>query len=375
MALIVVLSVFNGFEEVVSSLYNVFDPELKITLAEGKTFRQDELPARQIRSLPGVAKYTEVLEENALLRYHDRQYLATVKGVDSLYLEDSPLDSLLVEGDLVIQADSFNFAIPGYGIAYYLGIMIDDPDNLISVYVPDRDATPGSLQAESFRSEMIRPSGIFSVQQEFDNTYMFVPLRFVRTLLNAPGELTSVEIRLKKGADAYKMRGIIAGIAGDRFRVQDRYQQQALLYKTMKSEKWAIFFILAFILVIATFNMLGSITMLILDKRNDIQVLRSLGADRQAIRKIFFMEGMLINLTGALAGLILGTAICWLQQEYGLIKLSSGSGSFVINAYPVKMKALDFLQVFATVTVIGCIAAWVPVRQADRKLLREKPVK
>jgi len=370
-ALIIVLSVFNGFESVVKSLFSVFDPDIEITIAKGKTFHNYELNAAQIRALPGVISYTEVVEENALLHYNKQQYLATIKGVDSLYQKASPLDSLLVAGELILQDDSLDFAVPGYGIAYFLGIDMNAPDNFISVYIPKRTGSISGLPQESFSSELIRPVGIFSVQQDFDDKYMLVPLRFARRLLDYTDEVTGIEIRLAKGAEAESVQKKIATIAGPTFKIQNRFQQQEVLYKIMKSEKWAVFLILTFILIIASFNVVGSLTMLILDKQKDINILRSLGAKDVTIKQIFFLEGLLITLTGALAGLILGLLVCFVQQEFGLVKLQGG-GSFIMESYPVKLMAVDLLYVFITISIIGAAAAWLPVKRIA--VILRKPV-
>lgn len=367
-ALIIVLSVFNGFESVVVSLFSVFDPDLKITVVEGKTFHSSDIDADKIRALPGVIKYTEVVEENALLYYKKQQYLATIKGVDSLYQVNSPIsDSLLVTGEMILQDDSLDFAIPGYGIAYFLNIDMNSPDNLISVYIPKRKGSISGLPQESFYSEYIRPSAIFSVQQDFDDKYMLVPLRFARRMLDYTDEVTSIEIRLAKNADAGLLKGKIASIVGAGFKVQNRFEQQEVLYKIMKSEKWAVFLILTFILIVASFSVVGSLTMLILDKKKDIGILRGMGARDAIIKQIFFLEGLLISLTGAFAGLMIGLLVCVIQQKFGLIKLQGG-GSFIISAYPVKLIATDFLYVFITIVVIGTAAAWLPIRRIAVKL-------
>lgn len=362
-ALIIVLSVFNGFESVVKSLFSVFDPDIEITISQGKTFHSSQIDADKIKAIPGVIKYTEVVEENALLYYKKQQFLATIKGVDSLYQVRSPLnDSLLVTGDMMLQKDSLDFAIPGYGIAYFLNLDMNAPDNFISVYIPKRIGSISGLPQESFSSEFIRPVAIFSVQQDFDDKYMLVPLRFARRLLDYTDEVTGIELRLAKGADVDFVQKQVATIAGPQFRVQNRFQQQEVLYKIMKSEKWAVFLILTFILVVASFNVVGSLTMLILDKQKDIGILRSLGAGNTTIKQIFFLEGLLISLTGAFTGLLLGLLVCFLQQKFGLIKLQGG-GSFIISAYPVKMIATDFLYVFVTIGIIGTAAAWLPVKR------------
>lgn len=367
-ALIIVLSVFNGFESVVVSLFSVFDADAKITIVEGKTFHNSDINADQIRNIPGVIKYTEVVEENALLYYKKQQFLATIKGVDSLYQVNSPInDSLLVTGEMILQQDSLDFAIPGYGIAYFLNLDMNAPDNFISVYIPKRKGSITGLPQESFYSEFIRPTAIFSVQQDFDDKYMLVPLRFARRMLDYTDEVTSIEIRLARDADAGSIIGKIASIIGPEFRIQNRFEQQEILYKIMKSEKWAVFLILTFILIVASFSVIGSLTMLILDKKKDIGILRSMGAKDAIIKQIFFFEGLLISLTGAFSGLIIGLTVCVLQQKFGLIKLQGGD-SFIISAYPVKLIATDFVYVFITIVLIGTAAAWLPVRRMAVKL-------
>jgi lipoprotein-releasing system permease protein len=370
-ALIIVLSVFNGFESVVKSLFSVFDPDIEITIVQGKTFHSNQVNEDQIRSLPGVISYTEVVEENALLYYKKQQYLATIKGVDSLYQHNSPLDSLLVTGEMTLQDDSLDFAVPGYGIAYFLDIDMNAPDNFISVYIPKRKGNITGMPQESFYSELIRPIGIFSVQQDFDDKYMLVPLRFARRLLDYSDEVTSIELRLAKGADTRRIQEKIATIAGPEFRVQNRFQQQEVLYKIMKTEKWAVFLILTFILIVASFNVVGSLTMLILDKQKDIGILRSLGARDATIKQIFFLEGLLITLTGAIAGLILGLLVCILQLKFGFVKLQGG-GSFIMDSYPVQVMLTDFIYVFITIALIGIASAWLPVKRIS--VMLRKPV-
>lgn len=373
MALIIVLSVFNGFESLVESLYNTFDPDLKITANVGKTFNAPDLPKVEILRIPGVVRYTEVVEENALLRYHSKQYLATIKGVSPDFEQLGGLDSMVVEGRAILQRDSFNFAVPGYGIAYFLGIDLNIPTDLLDVYMPNRTGNLGSLSPEeSFTSEPIMVSGIFSVQQDFDSKYVIVPLRFARQLTGYTDELTSVEIGLKPGTDVDQVQSKLAELTGGKFKVKNRFQQQEVLYKIMKSEKLAIFLILSFILLIATFNVIGSLSMLILDKKKDIAVLRSLGANDRLIRSIFFTEGLLITFSGAIGGLILGFIICWLQQRFGLLKLQTGAGTFVVDAYPVKMMLGDFALVFVTVSAIGMAAAWYPVRRISQRFLDQR---
>lgn len=372
MALVIVLSVFNGFQDIVETLFNSFDPDLKITIAEGKTFSRNALDADEIKKIPGVVRYTEVVEETALLKFRGRQYLATMKGVTSEYERLSGLDTMLVDGEMILKKNGHPLTIIGFGIAYTLGIGGHDQPEPLTVYVPRRTREHFTGMSQAFNSRNIYPAGIFSIQQEFDSRYMIVPIDFARDLLEYDQEVTSVEIGLSGSSDEKKIQERVQRIAGKDFRVENRYQQQELLYRIMRSEKWAIFFILTFILIIATFNIIGSLTMLILDKKKDIAVLQSMGASNRLIKRIFLTEGLLISLSGAFLGIILGAVVCWLQQTFGFVSLQAGSGSFVIDTYPVKMEIIDFLGVFVTVFAIGIVAAMIPVRRISQRFLSEK---
>jgi len=372
MALIIVLSVFNGFQELVTSLFNSFNPDLEITAIHGKTFAPDSLTLAQLKSIPGVASLSEVIEENALMRYKDKQYIVTLKGVDPGYREMSRLDTMMTEGEFLLQSGDRNFAVLGYGVAYYLDARLNDVVTPLEVYVPSRTADPGAGLDQGFRQEVIFPSGFFSIQQDFDIKYALVPIRFMKDLLSYDREVTSLEVRFSKGSEDARIAERVKAVMGDRFRVKDRFQQEEMIYKIMKSEKWAIFLILSFILLIATFNVIGSLSMLILDKRKDIAVLKSLGASNILIRRIFMMEGMMISFAGAIVGMVLGAVICYVQQRFGIIKLGSPDSTFVVDAYPVSIRALDFLLVFITVSVISFVAAWYPVyniRKMDTSLV------
>lgn len=364
LALIVVLSVFNGFEKVVSSLFNTFNPDIKITAAKGKTFEASTIDSSSIASLKGVAHYVEVVEENALLRNGERQHISSLKGVSHNFEEVGAIDTMIVRGSMMLQRGKSDFAVMGYGVAYYLDININTLENAVSVYVPSKNSSSVFLN-RAFNAKKISPAGIFSIQQELDTKYVFVPLRFARDLIGYKDELTSVEIFLDKNADSKEIISEIENILGPDFKVQDRYQQEALLYKIMKSEKLAIYLILTFILIIATFNVIGSLSIIMIDKKQDISFLWNMGADKQMIRQIFYIEGMLISLIGAVAGLFLGFVIGWLQQTFGLIQLDT-TGSFVVQAYPVQMKLTDFLLVFSTVIVTGFLATIYPVNQIIR---------
>ena len=370
-ALIVVLSVFNGFQGLVTSLFSAFNPEIQITVAEGKTFHSLQFPADRIKKLPGVAYYIEAVEENALLKYGNKQYIATIKGVSEGYEKMNRFDTAVVKGKFMLEDKGINMAVLGYGVAYNLGINLNDFAKPVSVYIPRRESTSLVDPTKAFNNEIFYPSGLFSIQQEIDSKYVLVPLSFARTMLNYKDEVTSIEIGLRKDADKESIKEEIQKIAGNGFKVKDRFQQEALLFKIMKSEKWAVFLILSFILLIATFNVIGSVTMLILDKKSDIAVMGSMGADSMMIKKIFLYEGLMINLIGALSGLIIGFIICFLQMKYGIVSLQA-SGSFLIKAYPVKLEILDFVYVFLTVFVIAYIAAYFPAKRISRKYLYNK---
>lgn len=372
MALIIVLSVFNGFESLIISLFNSFNPDLAVTVVKGKTFDMKDFPADEIESIPGVLLMTEVVEENALLRYRDKQFIATIKGVDKNFEAMSGLDTMLIDGEFSLHRRGRPRMILGAGVAYYLNASLLDKLNPVTVYVPRREGSIGLNIERAFNSRNIFPSAVFSIQQDFDTKYAVVPIEFARELLDYDSQVTSVEIGTAPGSDVDRIKEQVSDILGENFEVKNRFEQQALLYKVMQSEKWAIFLILTFILIIATFNVIGSLTMLILDKKKDIAVLHSMGAGNRLIRRIFMFEGIMISIGGALLGLLLGGIISWLQQTYGLIGLGGGSGTFVVDAYPVKIRLLDFVVVFATVVIIGLLSAWYPVRQISKKYLRQK---
>ena len=370
MALIVILSVFNGFDSLVHSLFNSFNPDLKITIKEGKRF-SSELPSlTKLKQIDGVLYMAEVVEENALLKYGNKQYIATIKGVSSDFIYMSGIDSMIVDGDFVLQQGNNEYAIVGQGIAMKLAIGLTFVNPII-IYVPKRTASVSMNPERAFNRKYIFPSGIFAIQQDFDSKYLIVPIEFARKLLDFTSEVSSLELKLDPSSDPLAVQEDVKKIMGNDFFVKNRYEQEELLYRIMKTEKWAIFFILTFILIVASFNIIGSLTMLIIEKKKDISIFRSMGADLNHIRKIFLYEGWLISILGAFIGLIIGVLICWLQQTFGLIHLQ-GSGSFVIDSYPVKMVFPDFLMVFLTVLAIGYFAAWYPVRYITRRFLAQE---
>jgi lipoprotein-releasing system permease protein len=367
MALIVVLSVFNGLETMVRTIFNTFDPDLKITAMEGKSFVPDSSKLKLLTEINGVECYSLCIEENALLKYSDKQYIATIKGVDDNYVRVSGIDSSMWDGQFLLWSDKGRpYAIPGLGIANYLGLRINFITPL-DIYVPRRTAIADLSPENAFVRKFIFPSGIYQIEQEYDSKYVYVPLDFARDLLEYENRVSSIEVKFRTGANEQVVEKGVEKVFDGGYVVQNKFQQQELFYKVMKSERLAIFFILTLILLIASFSIIGSLTMLIIEKERDIEILKSLGADNTLIRKIFIFEGWLISIIGAVAGVILGYILCHVQQEFGLIRLRSES--LIMSAYPVVMKVKDFIVVPATVLLIGYWAAWYPVRYLTKKYL------
>lgn len=370
LAFILVLSVFNGFEGVVLSLFNAFHAEVRITPAEGKTFTLSAMQQEQIRKIPGVVHYHEVIEEIALLRYRGKQHIASLKGVEEQYGRAAGLDTLMYAGDFEVGTGEMPRGVMGAGVAFKLGIILNDIQNPVSVYMANRHAAPGDMTG-AFSVQEIFPAGVFTIQQDIDNRYVMVPLKLMRELLEYDNEVTSVELVLAPGASVRKVKDQLSRQLGDGLVIQDKFEQQALLYRIIRSEKWAIVAILSFILLLAIFNVIGSLTMLILEKKKDIAVLQTLGADNKLIRRIFLLEGVLISFFGVVAGLLIGGLLAWLQQTFGIITIGA-SETLVIDAYPVKIQWSDFLLIFVVVMGIGLLAAWLPVRRLSAKAVEYK---
>lgn len=362
LALIVVLSVFNGFEQLVVSLYNAFDPDIKIASAEGKYISLNEKAILGLKSIEGVNFIVPVIEEKALIKYKDKQFIVTMKGVDSNFTKLSRLNKFIVEGEIKFKENGIYYAIFGKGVAYNLGLPLKDLINPVMLYLPRREQGNTLNPEDAFSTTAIYPSGMFAIQQEFDVQYIISDFNLMQTLLELPRQATSLELSIDSTFRKEDVQKQIELTLGKNYVVKNRFQQHELLYKIMKSEKWAVFLILAFILIIATFNVIGSLTMLILEKKKDIAILKSLGANNRLIKNIFLIEGMLITIIGAIAGLVAGGLICYAQQTFGFVSLGS-EGSFVVDAYPVQMQFTDFLYVFFTVLLIGFTAAFIPARQ------------
>jgi lipoprotein-releasing system permease protein len=366
MALVIVLSVFNGFDKVIKSLINSFDPDLKITVVEGKVFDPSLAAKTKILEIPGVLFVSEVLEENALLRYDERQYIATMKGVDDAYIHTTGVDTMMVDGSFILEKDGRPFTVIGQGVAYSLKVGLSFINPLV-IYVPERVGKINLANPTgAFRKFAVYPSGVFGIEQEYDAKYILLPIKNVREILDYTNEVSALEIKLKDGTDEEKIQSEIMKILPGNFEVKTRYQQNEMFYRIMKSEKWAIFMILTLILLVASFNIVGSLSMLIIDKQDDIISLRNLGADSAMIKKIFLLEGWLISLAGSFLGILAGTGIAWIQQKFEIIRLA-GNGSFVLDVYPVDIQVFDILLVWLTVILIGFLAALYPVRKLSSK--------
>jgi lipoprotein-releasing system permease protein len=368
MALVVILSVFNGFDNLVRSLINSFNPDLRITLAEGNAFIPDTLDLNRLHAVEGVFDMGMVLEDKALVRYDEQQTIAVVRGVGNNYARITGLDSMMVEGDFILYREQEPVALIGRGIEIFLNVILNSPRQLV-LYVPRRTSSVSFDADRALNRKYISVSGVFSIEADYDIRYIIVPLGFARELFDYHnGEVNILEIKLKEDANAATVQQEVQEILGSGFVVQNRYQQNEVFYKTMQTEKWAIFLILVFILVVASFNIIGTLTMLILEKKKDMVTLRNLGADTQLIKKIFTLEGWMVSVTGAVLGTALGLFICWLQITFRLIRLQS-SGTFIIDAYPVLVKPLDVIITLFAVIIIGLAATWYPIRYLTQRYI------
>ncbi|HAQ19371.1 MAG TPA: hypothetical protein DCR40_09100 [Prolixibacteraceae bacterium] len=361
-ALIVILSVFNGLDTAIKSMFSSFDPDIKITAAKGKSFDLNEGNFEAIRNLTGIVSVTPVIEEDALLRYGERQYFATIKGVPANYNEISGLDtSSITSGRFILEAKNSPFAVVGQGVAYYLSVGLNFTDP-VHIYTLKKGTSGQPSLANAFNHSTIYASGIFANQQEIDSKYVLVPFGYAQELFQMGNRVSAVELALKSGVSEELVKPEITRLLGEKFTVKTQFEQHELFYRVMKSEKWAIFLILGFVLIIASFNILGSLSMLIIDKKADIAILQSMGANQKLIRTIFLFEGWMISLAGAIFGLILGILICWVQIEFGILKIPGNEGSFIFSSYPVEIRIGDLLAIFLLVTGIGFLAAWYPIR-------------
>lgn len=367
-ALVCALSVYNGFNDLVAGMFSSFDPELKITPRTGKVFDPTTSDMQKIRELPDIAFFSETLQDNALIRYHDRQDVAVVKGVDDAYQHLTMMDSALIDGNFTLQDEVADYALLGVGLSSKLGARPGFASPL-ELYVPKRNVKVNlSNPSSSFNWKYAYTGGVFMInQQVYDEGYMIVPLSLARELFHYDKEVSAIELKLTDKADLSSVKKQIKSILGDEFIIRDRFEQQEASFKMMQIEKWMTFLILCFILAIALFNVVGSLSMLMIEKQDDVRTLRNMGASDSLIRRIFLFEGWMISGFGALIGIVIGLVLCLLQQSFGLIKLGQTAGAFIIDAYPVRVIFTDILVAFVTVAAIGFMAAWYPVHYLGKK--------
>lgn len=372
MALVVTLSVFNGFHDLVASLFTAFDPQLKVTPAVGKTAPADDPVLTRIRHLPEVEVTTETVEDMALAIYGDRQAMVTIKGVDDNFDSLTHIREILVgEGEYELHAAGLNYGIPGIRLAEALGTgyRYDQP---LKIYAPKREGQLNMANpTDGFvEDELYSPGVLFSVKQaKYDKSYIVTSIGFARNLFGQQGMVSALELRLKPGTDFDAAKEKIRQMAGGKYTVKDRFEQQEDTFRIMKIEKLIAYIFLTFILAVACFNIIGSLSMLIIDKKADVATLRNLGASDKQIVRIFLFEGRMISAIGAVLGIAVGLLLCWLQQTYGLVGLGRSSGSFIIDAYPVSVHPEDVALIFVTVLAVGFIAVWYPVHYFARRLL------
>ncbi len=370
MALVIVLSVFNGFHDLVASFFTNFDPQLKVVPVEGKTAPADDPILTKIRHLPQVDVATECVEDQALAMYRDKQAMVVVKGVDDNFDQLTHIKEILYgDGEYSLHAANLQYGILGIRLANTLGTSADFGDYL-RIYAPQREGQFDVMSPEEgfVVDSLLSPGVVFAVNQsKYDRNYIVTSVTFARLLFGQDGMLSSLELRLKDGSDLDAVKSEMRKIAGTKYKVLDRFEQQADTFKIMQIEKVMAYIFLTFILIVACFNIIGSLSMLIIDKKKDVETLRSLGADDRQVKRIFLFEGRMISALGALLGIGLGLLLCWLQQSYGLVKMGERSGSFVVNAYPVSVHYDDVLFIFLTVMAVGWIAVWYPVRHFTKK--------
>ena len=374
LALVCTLSVFNGFQDLVSTFFTAFDPELKITAASGKVFDGHDIRIDKLRDFPEIEVFSESLEDNAMVQYNEKQAMVVIKGVEDNFSHLTAIDSILYgRGEMVLYDEIVDYAIPGVELTSILGTGIRFLDPL-EVYAPKRGTQINVANpASSFNVSYLHSSGlVFAVnQQKYDASYILTSLKFARNLFQYDTEVSSIELKLKKGVNVEAFADKISGVLGDEFIVQNRYEQQADTFRIMQVEKLISYLFLTFILLVACFNVIGSLSMLIIEKKNDVITLRALGANDRLISRIFLFEGCLISFLGALVGVVLGLTLCLVQQEFGILTLGSGAsaGAFVVDAYPVSVHWQDVLLILVTVLIIGFLSVLYPVKFFSRRLL------
>ncbi|MBQ3594851.1 MAG: ABC transporter permease [Bacteroidales bacterium] len=375
-AMIFVLSVFNGFNVVISDMIHQFSPDLNIRPVKGKTTNINEFPIEKIKDIDGVDYVFPTITEDALFKNSNKQQIGQVKGVPDDYNMISRVrGTILNDTTFTISNDNYNFGIPGAGMAYFLGINVYQPFSSVQVYVPKRGNASSFSLENSFSNGNLLVTKVFSTQQEVDERLVLAPFTWLSDLMEYDGLATDVEVFVndngQRTTDNRLLKNIkkeIKNILGEGYKVQDQYEQQETLYKMMKAEKLAVYLILTFVLIMATFNVIGSLSMLIIDKRKDITLLKAMGADTNLVKKIFINEGLLISVVGGILGLIIGIIAVLIQQHFGIIRLGNGEGNYIIDAYPVALEMTDVVLVFVTITIIGSIASFFTANKSIEKM-------
>ena len=367
-ALVVVLSVFNGMSDIIGGWFNALHADYEITLREGKSFPTDSFPLQQLRKLPDVQAVNEIVCDMALANYEDRQELIYLKGVPAGYFRNHHFEQMVIDGDTILYKLEQPCAVLGSGVAGMLEINMLSYE-LMKLYYPKRTKKNFANPADAFNTQYLIPSGVLSTNTNYDENYIFCPIEFVRELMNYNGEVTSIEVQLSDEANPLRVRSQIADIVGDKFIIKDQQEQEDSLYKTMKSEKFMIYLILAFILILAAFNIIGALGMLILEKKTDTAVLFSMGASKSLIQRVFVYEGMMVSALGGLAGTLLGALICFLQQTFHIVKLGGGGAHYIIPYYPVQIEITDLLIVMATILIISLLTSVIPAYNLKKTAL------
>ncbi|MDU1889682.1 MAG: FtsX-like permease family protein [Dysgonomonas sp.] len=369
MALVCALSVFNGFTEVVAKTFSAFDPELQIAPAQGKVFDPSDPKVEEIKKLPEIAFVSESLEENALLKYGERQEPIVMKGVSPEFVDLANVNELIIDGNFILREGDIENGVIGGGLAMLMHVRANffDP---VEIYVPKRNVKVNPANpSTAFDREDVFISGVFALNQaKYDDQMLIVSIGLARELLRYDNEVSTLDIKLKDGADLKAVQGKIKDILGENYLVKDRFEQQEDLFRMVSIEKWVTFLILAMIMMIAVFNVVGSLSMLIIEKTEDVQILKNMGANNNLITKIFLFEGWLISFIGTISGLALGLGACLLQQYFGIIKLGSSPGAFVIDAYPVEVQIMDIVLIFVVVSIVGFLAVLYPVNNLRKRL-------
>lgn len=372
-AMIFVLSVFNGFNVVISDMIHQFSPDLNISAVKGKTINIDEFPFEKIKDIDGVDYVFTTITEDVLFKNSNKQQIGQVKGVPDDYNKISRIrGTILNDTTFVVSNDNYNFGIPGAGMAYFLGINVYQPYSPIQVYVPKRSNASTFNLENSFNRGNLLVTKVFSTQQEVDEKMVLAPFSWLSDLIEYDNLCTDIEVfansQKATSKSLNKIKKEIKNILGKDYKVHDQYEQQESLYKMMTAEKLAVYLILTFILIMATFNMIGALSMLIIDKRKDISLLKAMGADINLVKKIFVNEGLLISVVGGILGLIVGIIAVLIQQHFGIIRLGNGDGNYIIEAYPVALKIADVFLVFITITVIGSLASFLTANKSIEKM-------